>query len=43
MQFTMVTMTLEMFQIHIGWYGGVHASNSYIIPQNYLSTITSAM
>jgi hypothetical protein len=43
MQFTMVTMTLEMFEIHIGWYGGVHAPNFYIFPQNYLSTITPAM
>jgi hypothetical protein len=43
MQFTMVAMTLEMFEIQIGWYVGVHATNSYILPQNYLSTITPAM
>jgi hypothetical protein len=43
MQFTMVTMTLEMFEIHIGWYGGVHAPNSYIFALNYLNTITPAM
>jgi len=39
----MVTMTLEMFEIHIGWHGGVHAPNSYKFPQNYLSTIITAM
>jgi hypothetical protein len=43
MQFTMVAMTLEMFEIHIGWYGGVHAPNSFIFSQNYHSTITPAM